>query len=181
MTEQSTPSDLAAWVLDHGVGLTPARQKQLAKGYRRLEAQTDIRGRAVVMYRERAREAEAQVEAWRKQYEYDTARLWDDLDDADDDLHEAEAERDEWRQTALDERGAALDALEQIKARDARIKAVRELHRSVGLTAYTGPRIKPSGEPIPDDTQVCDYCTDPDELGWCEYPCPTIRALDGDA
>ena len=94
---------------------------------------------------------------------------------------QAEAERDEWRQTALDERAAALDALEQIKVRDARIKAVRELHRSVGLTAYTGPRIKPSGEPIPDDTQVCDYCTDPDELGWCEYPCPTIRALDGDA
>ena len=54
----------------------------------RLEAQSDIRGRAVVMYRERAREAEA--------------------------------ERDEWRQTALDERAAALDALEQIKVRDAR-------------------------------------------------------------
>ena len=98
-----------------------------------------------------------------------------------DAARQAEAERDEWRQTALDERAAALDALEQIKVRDALIKAVRELHRSVGLTAYTGPRIKPSGEPIPDDTQVCDYCTDPDELGWCEYPCPTIRALDGDA
>ena len=95
MTVQSTPSDLAAWVLDHGVGLTPARQKQLARGYRRLEAQTDIRGRAVVMYRDRAREAEA--------------------------------ERDEWRQTALDERAAALDALDQIKARDARIKAVRDV------------------------------------------------------
>src|SRR5699024_3405613 len=40
---------------------------------------------------------------------------------------EAEAERDGWRQTALDERGAALDALEQIKARDARIKAVQDL------------------------------------------------------
>ena len=92
----------------------------------RLEAQTSIRGRAVVMYRERAREAEAQVEAWRKQYEYDTARLWDDLDDADDDLCEAEAERDEWRQTALDERAAALDLLEQIKVRDARIKAVQD-------------------------------------------------------
>ena len=57
----------------------------------RAEAQSAIRGRAVVMYRERAREAEAG--------------------------------RDEWRQTALDERGAALDALEQIKVRDARIKA----------------------------------------------------------
>ena len=61
----------------------------------RAEAQSAIRGRAVVIYRERAREAEA--------------------------------ERDEWRQTALDERGAALDTLEQIKARDARIKAVQDL------------------------------------------------------
>ena len=125
MTEQSTPSDLAAWVLDHGVGLTPARQKQLAKGYRRLEAQSDIRGRAVVMYRERAREAEA--------------------------------ERDEWRQTALDERAAALDALDQIKVRDARIKAVRALHTG---TRWPGA--------------ICDACDQP-------RPCPTIRALDGDA
>ena len=39
----------------------------------------------------------------------------------------AETERDEWRQTALDERGAALDALEQIKARDKRIQAVQDL------------------------------------------------------
>ena len=60
----------------------------------RAEAQSAIRGRAVVMYRDRAREAEA--------------------------------ERDEWRQTALDERAAALDALEQIKAREARIKSVQD-------------------------------------------------------
>src|SRR5699024_10293493 len=40
---------------------------------------------------------------------------------------QAEASRDGWRQTALDERGAALDALEQIKVRDARIKAVQDL------------------------------------------------------
>lgn len=37
----------------------------------------------------------------------------------------AEAERDEWQQTALDERAAALDALEQIKLRDAQIKAAQ--------------------------------------------------------
>ena len=61
----------------------------------RAEAQSAIRGRAVVIYRERARQAEA--------------------------------ERDEWRQTALDERGAALDALEQIKVRDKRIQAVQHL------------------------------------------------------
>lgn len=39
----------------------------------------------------------------------------------------AEAERDEWRQTALDERGAALDLLEVVKERDRRIEAVRGL------------------------------------------------------
>ena len=39
----------------------------------------------------------------------------------------AEASRDEWRQTALDERGAALDLLEQIKVRDRRIQAVQHL------------------------------------------------------
>ena len=72
----------------------------------RLEAQTSIRGRAVVMYRERAREAEA--------------------------------ERDEWRQTALDERGAALDALEQIKARDARAADIWDEGWSQGMAYVTG-------------------------------------------
>ena len=44
-----------------------------------------------------------------------------------DALDRAETERDEWRQTALDERGAALDLLEQIKVRDRRIQAVQHL------------------------------------------------------
>lgn len=44
-----------------------------------------------------------------------------------DAAREAEAERDEWRQTALDERGATLDLLEQIKVRDKRIQAVQHL------------------------------------------------------
>lgn len=74
-----------------------AREALAAAEHRatRAEAQSAIRGRAVVIYRERAREAES--------------------------------ERDEWRQTALDERGAALDLLEQIKARDKRIQAVQHL------------------------------------------------------
>ena len=131
----------------------------------RLEAQTDIRGRAVVMYRERAREAEAQVEAWRKQYEYDTARLWDDLDDADDDLCEAEAERDEWRQTALDERAAALDALEQIKARDARIKAVRDVLDEAEASINHHPAYTFSGQRMDPIVSGADI----------------RRALDGDA
>ena len=77
---------------------TPAILDRLAAAEHRAaraEAQSAIRGRAVAIYQQRAREAEA--------------------------------ERDGWRQTALDERGAALDALEQIKARDARIKAVQDL------------------------------------------------------
>ena len=72
----------------------------------RLEAQSDIRGRAVVMYRERAREAET--------------------------------ERDEWRQTALDERAAALDALEQIKVRDARAADIWDEGWSKGMAYVVG-------------------------------------------
>src|SRR5699024_10468573 len=74
-----------------------AREALAAAEHRatRAEAQSAIRGRAVVIYQQRARQAEAG--------------------------------RDEWRQTALDERGATLDALEQIKARDARIKAVQAI------------------------------------------------------
>ena len=72
----------------------------------RLEAQTSIRGRAVVMYRERARKAEA--------------------------------ERDEWRQTALDERAAALDALEQIKVRDARAADIWDEGWAQGMAYVAG-------------------------------------------
>ena len=74
-----------------------AREALAAAEHRatRAEAQSAIRGRAVAIYQQRARQAEA--------------------------------ERDEWRQTALDERGAALDLLEQIKTRDKRIKAVQHL------------------------------------------------------
>ena len=60
--------------------------------------------------------AEAQSETRRQQTKYWKERA-----------EEFEAERDEWRQTALDERGAALDLLEQIKVRDRRIQAVQHL------------------------------------------------------
>ena len=52
-----------------------------------------------------------------------------------DAARQAEAERDEWRQTALDERAAALDALEQIKVRDARIK-VRDARIKAALAVF---------------------------------------------
>ena len=72
----------------------------------RAEAQSDIRGRAVVMYRERAREAEA--------------------------------ERNEWKALALQERAAALDALEQIKARDARAADIWDEGWEQGMAYVTG-------------------------------------------
>lgn len=82
---------------------------------------------------------------------------------AEDRATRAEAERDEWRQTALDERGAALDALEQVKVRDRRIQAVREPHQKDGHDP--------------------DECGEPDCFASCiedgmEWPCDTIRALD---
>lgn len=41
-----------------------------------------------------------------------------------DQIDQAEAERDEWRQTAQEEHAAALDLIEVVKERDARIQAV---------------------------------------------------------
>ena len=51
---------------------------------------------------------------------------------------QAEAERDEWRQTALDERAAALDALEQIKVRDARAADIWDEGWEQGMAYVTG-------------------------------------------
>lgn len=48
-------------------------------------------------------------------------------EDAEHRATRAEAERDEWRQTAQEERGATLDLLEVVKERDRRIEAVRGL------------------------------------------------------
>lgn len=48
-------------------------------------------------------------------------------EDAEHRATRAEAERDEWRQTAQEERGATLDLIEVVKERDRRIEAVRGL------------------------------------------------------
>ena len=53
-------------------------------------------------------------------------------------LDRAAAERDEWRQTALDERAAALDALEQIKVRDARAADIWDEGWAQGMAYVTG-------------------------------------------
>ena len=75
----------------------------------RLEAQADIRGRAVVMYRDRVREAEARIRYL--------------------------------AQEVLDERGAALDQMEQVQIRDARIKAVQGVldQKDTDLDAMSNP------------------------------------------
>src|SRR5699024_10269529 len=103
MTEEAAEATWDEWIAR--VRRDAAREALAAAEHRatRAEAQSAIRGRAVAIYQQRAREAEA--------------------------------ERDGWRQTALDERGAALDALEQIKARDARIKAVQDLIAQVKRAA----------------------------------------------
>ena len=60
----------AAWRLATALA---AAERRIA----RLEAQTDIRGRAVVMYRERAREAEARIQAVRDVLdEYGDPEIW---------------------------------------------------------------------------------------------------------
>ena len=84
-----------------------------------------------------------------------------------DAARQAEAERDEWRQTALDERAAALDALEQIKARDARIEAVERL----ALAADDGTEYEHNGHDPAEGEAECPGC----------WALGIRRALDGDA
>lgn len=86
----------------------------------------------------------------------------------------AESERDEWRQIALEERGAALDLIGVVKERDQRIEAVRELHQQSALIRHV-PRSMREGH---DDDQPFHYCTGCDGA---RYPCATIRTLEGDA
>ena len=73
-----------------------------------------------------------------------------------DQLDAAEQHIRDLTQEVRDERGAALDQMEQVRIRDARIKAVREWHWG-------------------DKSRFGHYCS---ECGG-EYPCDTIRALDG--
>ena len=97
----------------------------------RAEAQSAVRGRAVVVYRERAREAEARITAWEKQYDHDLAQ-------ADLIADQAEARVRDLAQEVKDERGACLDQMEQVRIRDARIKAVQDvLDRKLPPSART--------------------------------------------
>ena len=114
-----------------------AREALAAAEHRatRAEAQSAIRGRAVVIYRERAREAEAGRDCRRRE----NAELRDEL-------------------VATQEYGAKLAHCKD--EAEERIEAVRALHTG---TRWPGVTDKP----------ICDACDQP-------WPCPTIRALDGD-
>ena len=87
---------------------------------------------------------EGQVRAWCREGAGDYPDVMDEWLDRflasvrRDAARQAEAERDEWRQTALDERAAALDALEQIKARDARAADIWDEGWSQGMAYVTG-------------------------------------------
>ena len=125
---RSPHPDLAARALS---ALTAAEHRAT-----RAEAQSAIRGRAVVIYRERARQAEAERDYRRRE----NAELRDEL-------------------VATQEYGAKL-AHGKDEAEE-RIEAVQALHSG---TRWPGVTDKP----------ICDACDQP-------WPCPTIRALDGDA
>ena len=77
-------------------------------------------------------------------------------------LDQAEQRIRDLTQEARDERAACLDQIEQVQARDARIKAARDVHRHI--TVETRGAIEP-------EHRCLDCC-----LAW---PCPTIRALEG--
>ena len=84
--------------------------------------------------------AEATIEehgplAWPDIPSADLLALLDALAAAEHRATRAEAERDEWRQTALDERGAALDALEQIKVREGRAAEEKRLRMKATAAA----------------------------------------------
>ena len=89
----------------------------------RAEAQSAIRGRAVVIYRDRARKAEAE-----RDWNIRSSRLAkEERIKANARAESAEARIRDLTQEVRDERGAALDLLEQIKVRDRRIQAVQHL------------------------------------------------------
>ena len=111
------------------------------------------------------------------------------LDEAMDRAERAERERNEWKALALQERGAALDALEQIKTRDARIKAVRDVHYPAHNdqdrtpfceTCKGAPGVHECGC-WQDEQQapVCGHCRGWKGVGSVDWPCATIRALEG--
>ena len=116
----------------------------------RAEAQSAIRGRAVVIYRDRAREAEAE-----RDWNLRSSRLAKEgRIKANARAESAEARIRDLTQEVRDERGAALDALEQVKVRDARIRAVERL----ALAADDGTEYEHNGHPAHEGEAECPGC-----------------------
>ena len=128
----------------------------------RLEAQSDIRGRAVVIYRERARKAEAerdQAYEWADDQSHPLVmRQGEILTGVANALNGPTPARTSWSHHDLAEKAAAMVA--RAEQAEARIKAVRAIHRDLYESMPGAP--------------YCDSCDR-------DWPCPTIRALDGDA
>ena len=106
----------------------------------RTEAQSAIRGRAVVIYRDRARKAETE-----RDWNLRSSRLAkEERIKANARAVSAEARIRDLTQEVRDERGAVLDLLEQVKVRDARIKAVQDAlsYADMGETLVTRSRIR---------------------------------------
>ena len=82
-------------------------------------------------------------------------------------LGQAEQRIRDLTQEARDERAACLDQMEQVQSRDARIKAVRDIHTPEKHSSRDG------------DAAICQECLYGDGYS-VKYPCPTIRALDGE-
>ena len=91
-------------------------------------------------------------------------RIFEAVPQLTDMLEKAEAERDwNFRSSRLAKKGR-IQANARADQAEARIKAVRELHQHGG-SMFDGA--------LGDHTPVCASCLE-------EWPCPTIRALDGE-
>lgn len=114
--------------------------------------------------RERLRENAAEGGPWGAV----VLALLDQLDQADARIARLTA------QTETRRRAVAIYQQRAVEA-EARIKAVRDMHTAVKLGEHSGSFIS-----APDDHLVCAHCTDPDAGGYMDYPCETLRALDGE-
>ena len=109
---------------------------------------------------------EEQVRAWCREGTGDYPDVMDEWLDRflarvrRDAARQAEAERDEWQEASAKLAASSNQANADLYEAEARIRAVRAIHRDLYESM--------SGVPY------CDEC----DRAW---PCPTIRALDGDA
>src|SRR5699024_7784919 len=122
----------------------------------RAEAQSAIRGRAVRLYQQRAREAEAWWDRWHSMWRQRGVKHLA----AEKRATRAEAERDEWREASVELAASSNQANADLYEAEARIKAVQDLIDQADTAG--------------DWTVTCS------RLQWA-IAGPGPRALDGDA